>query len=62
MDSKMKYVGSWATELEIQASADLLCVDIYTYSQQKWIMFTANIDSISRKAVSKKKPLIHALV
>jgi hypothetical protein len=47
----MKYVGSWATELEIQASADLLCVDIYTYSQLKWITFTANIEPISRKAI-----------
>jgi hypothetical protein len=50
----MKYVGSWATELEIQASADLLCVDIYTYSQQKWITFTANIEPISRKAIYLK--------
>uniref|UniRef100_A0A8C4ZZC5 ATP-dependent DNA helicase n=1 Tax=Gadus morhua TaxID=8049 RepID=A0A8C4ZZC5_GADMO len=53
-DSKMKYVGSWATELEIQVSADLLCVHIYTYSQQKWITFTANIEPIVRKAIYLK--------
>ncbi|XP_056442594.1 uncharacterized protein LOC130379648 isoform X3 [Gadus chalcogrammus] len=53
-DSKMKYVGSWATVLEIQASADLLCVDIYTYSQQKWNTFTSNIEPILRKAIYLK--------
>ncbi|XP_030217338.1 uncharacterized protein LOC115547316 isoform X3 [Gadus morhua] len=53
-DSKMKYVGSWATVLEIQASADLLCVDICTYSQQKWITFTSNIEPILRKAIYLK--------
>ena len=34
--SKIKYVGSWATELEIQAAADFLGVNIFTYNDKRW--------------------------
>ncbi|KAI4883077.1 hypothetical protein NFI96_008887 [Prochilodus magdalenae] len=35
--SRMKYVGTWATEVEIQAAADFLGVDIFTYTQNSKI-------------------------
>lgn len=40
-DSRMKYV-TWATELEIQAAADLFKVNIYTYSRQKWLKYSSS--------------------
>ncbi|KAL7863388.1 hypothetical protein SRHO_G00123720 [Serrasalmus rhombeus] len=38
--SRMKYVGTWATEVEMQASADLLGVDIFTYTENKWLKYS----------------------
>ncbi|XP_055956955.1 uncharacterized protein LOC126820662 [Patella vulgata] len=38
--SRMRYLGSWATELEIYVCADLLQVDIYTYSSNRWLKFS----------------------
>ncbi|XP_026112716.1 uncharacterized protein LOC113091414 [Carassius auratus] len=38
--SKMRFVGSWATELEIQAMANYLGVDIYTYHNEKWLQYS----------------------
>lgn len=32
--------GNWATELEILALAHMLCVDIYTYSNDRWIKYS----------------------
>lgn len=37
--SGMQYVKTWATEVEIQAMANLLHVDIYTYCEQKWLVY-----------------------
>ncbi|KAK6168643.1 hypothetical protein SNE40_019835 [Patella caerulea] len=36
----MRNLGSWATELEIYVCADLLQVDIYTYSNKRWLKFS----------------------
>ncbi|XP_033847315.1 uncharacterized protein LOC117393232 [Periophthalmus magnuspinnatus] len=36
---KMSYVNTWATQAEIQATADCIGVDIYTFYQGKWLRF-----------------------
>ncbi|XP_026111872.1 uncharacterized protein LOC113089629 [Carassius auratus] len=38
--SKMKYVGTWATEVEIQSTANYLGVDIFTFHLGKWLKFS----------------------
>ncbi|XP_077378697.1 uncharacterized protein LOC144019426 isoform X12 [Festucalex cinctus] len=40
--SKMRNVGSWATEVEIQAAADCLGVNIFTYLHDKWLQYSSN--------------------
>lgn len=37
--SSMMHDGNWATELEILALAHMLSVDIFTYSESRWIKF-----------------------
>ncbi|XP_014880723.1 uncharacterized protein LOC106942060, partial [Poecilia latipinna] len=37
--SRMQYVGSWATEVEIQAAADFFGVNIFTYCNDKWLKY-----------------------
>ncbi|XP_076872151.1 uncharacterized protein LOC143522232 [Brachyhypopomus gauderio] len=39
--TRMKYVGTWATEVEIQAAADLLGVHIFTHTQNGWLKYSA---------------------
>uniref|UniRef100_A0A9J7WX60 ATP-dependent DNA helicase n=1 Tax=Cyprinus carpio carpio TaxID=630221 RepID=A0A9J7WX60_CYPCA len=46
--SRMKYVGTWATEMEIQAASDLIGVDIFTYSREKWLKYKSS--NISRQS------------
>ncbi|XP_029976984.1 uncharacterized protein LOC115409845 isoform X4 [Salarias fasciatus] len=50
-DSRMKYVGTWATEVEIQAAANLFNVDIYTYSEQKWLKYGSSGAAARNKAI-----------
>ena len=38
--SRMKNIGSWAAELEILATADLFNIDIYTYNEDRWNLYT----------------------
>lgn len=38
--SRMMQEGEWATELEILALAHMLCVDIFTFSDGRWIRFS----------------------
>ncbi|KAK6168715.1 hypothetical protein SNE40_019901 [Patella caerulea] len=38
--SRMNYVKSWASEIEIFAAADLLETDVYTYSNNNWLKFS----------------------
>lgn len=40
MSSKMIEDGTWATKLEIFATSDLLRVDIFTYSNLRWLQFS----------------------
>ncbi|XP_062621669.1 uncharacterized protein LOC134283235, partial [Saccostrea cucullata] len=37
--TQMSQEGSWATEVEIYATAHLLNVDIYTFSRESWLRF-----------------------
>ncbi|XP_076872152.1 uncharacterized protein LOC143522233 [Brachyhypopomus gauderio] len=39
--TRMKYVGTWATEVEIQAAADLIGVNIHTHCQTRWLKYSA---------------------
>jgi len=39
-NSKMKFVGSWATEVEIQSTSNYLGVDIYTYHNERWLKYS----------------------
>ncbi|XP_018943400.2 uncharacterized protein LOC109071404, partial [Cyprinus carpio] len=52
--SRMKYVGTWATEMEIQAASDLIGVDIFTYSQDKWIKYKSSNVSSNRQSCQDK--------
>ncbi|XP_062606132.1 uncharacterized protein LOC134267940 [Saccostrea cucullata] len=40
LSSEMSEDGIWATELEILAMSHMLNIDIYTYSDMKWIQFS----------------------
>lgn len=40
--TEMSKLGTWATEVEIFASAHLLNIDIYTYSRGCWLKFAAD--------------------
>ncbi|XP_062612107.1 uncharacterized protein LOC134273904 [Saccostrea cucullata] len=42
LSSKMTQEGIWATELEILATAHMLNVDIYTYSDMRWLQFSGH--------------------
>ncbi|XP_058485984.1 uncharacterized protein LOC131459865 [Solea solea] len=41
-DSRMQYAGSWATEVEIQATADYLGVNIFTCHNGRWLEYTCS--------------------
>ncbi|XP_057716041.1 uncharacterized protein LOC130931338 [Corythoichthys intestinalis] len=49
--SKMHYVGSWATEVEIQAAADFLRMSIFTYYQDRWIEYTCSGKQLCNEAL-----------
>ncbi len=52
--SRMKFVGTWATEMEIQAASDLIGVDIFTYSQEKWVKYSSSNVSHNRHSCQQK--------
>lgn len=49
--SKIHSVGTWATEVEIHAAADFFEVDIYTYSQYKWLRFKSRSEKTENKGI-----------
>ncbi|KAG7999536.1 ATP-dependent DNA helicase PIF1 [Nibea albiflora] len=49
--SRMRYVGSWATEFEIQATADLLGVSIYTYYNDRWLKYSCKNKAMSKQGI-----------
>nr|XP_021334689.1 uncharacterized protein LOC110440049 [Danio rerio]XP_021334690.1 uncharacterized protein LOC110440049 [Danio rerio] len=48
--SKMRFLGTWATELEIQAACDLIGADIFTYTREKWLKFSSSAVLSNRRA------------
>ncbi|XP_062283095.1 uncharacterized protein LOC133987667 [Scomber scombrus] len=50
-ESKMRYVGSWATEVEIQAAADCLGVDILTFCDGRWLEYSCKFHGLSRQGI-----------
>ena len=49
--SKMKFLGSWATELEIQATADYFGVNIFTYGESGWLEYRCRRKLFSNQAI-----------
>ncbi|XP_074521381.1 uncharacterized protein LOC141787082 [Halichoeres trimaculatus] len=49
--SRIKYLGSWATELEIQAAADCLGVNIFTYCQDRWLQYSSRNTQLSNNSI-----------
>lgn len=47
----MQYVGSWATELEIQAVADFIGVSIFTFYDGRWLEYSCRKDRVSNQAI-----------
>jgi hypothetical protein len=50
-ESNMNCLGSWATEVEIQAAADMLGVSIYTYYTNRWIEYRSNGLEVSKQGI-----------
>ncbi|XP_053179094.1 uncharacterized protein LOC128362380 [Scomber japonicus] len=50
-ESKMSYVGSWATEVEIQAAADCLGVHIFTFCDGRWLEYSCKLNGLSRQGI-----------
>ncbi|XP_073341488.1 uncharacterized protein [Pagrus major] len=49
--SRMRYLGSWATEVEIQAAADCLGVNIFTFCGDRWLEYSCKNKQLSNQAV-----------
>lgn len=49
--SRMCYVGTWATELEIQAAADCLGVSVFTYYNDRWLEYSCQGSRLSLEGV-----------
>ncbi|XP_070411903.1 uncharacterized protein [Nothobranchius furzeri] len=50
----IKKVGSWATEIEIQAAADFFHTHIYTYTQGKWLQYGSSSTLDNTKGIYLK--------
>ncbi len=48
--SKMRYVNSWATEVEIQATADL-GIDVFTFYDSHWLKYSCNGKLLSKHSI-----------
>ncbi|XP_029924912.1 uncharacterized protein LOC115371597 [Myripristis murdjan] len=49
--SRMRRVGSWATEVEIQATADWLGVSVFTFHDGRWIKYSCSSKHLSVECV-----------
>ncbi|XP_016400038.1 OTU domain-containing protein 4-like [Sinocyclocheilus rhinocerous] len=49
--SKMRYVNIWATEVEIQATADYLGVNVFTFFDGRWLKYTCNSKLLSNQSI-----------
>nr|XP_054593309.1 uncharacterized protein LOC107395497 [Nothobranchius furzeri] len=50
----IRKVGSWATEIEIQAAADFFHTHIYTYTQGKWLQYGSSSTLDNTKGIYLK--------
>ena len=50
-DSNMASLGIWASEVEIQATADFFGVDIYTYYRDVWLAYTCTGSKVSDQSI-----------
>ncbi|XP_053175962.1 uncharacterized protein LOC128359493 [Scomber japonicus] len=50
-ESKMRYVGTWATEVEIQAAADCLGVNIFTLCDGRWLEYSCKFNGLSTQGI-----------
>ncbi|XP_029923306.1 uncharacterized protein LOC115370422 isoform X2 [Myripristis murdjan] len=49
--SRMRCVGSWATEVEIQATADWLAVSVFTFHDGRWLRYSCSSQSLSTECI-----------
>ncbi|XP_073681625.1 uncharacterized protein [Garra rufa] len=49
--SKMRYVNTWATEVEIQATADYLGISVFTFFDGRWLKYTCNSNILSNQSI-----------
>ena len=49
--SAMSSLGTWATEVEIQAAADCLGVSIYTYLNNRWLKYSCRSVPLSNQGI-----------
>lgn len=55
ISSKMIKSSSWATELEIFATSDLLKVNIFTYSNLRWLQFS--LEELNPELMNEKEAI-----
>nr|XP_061819389.1 uncharacterized protein LOC133608199 [Nerophis lumbriciformis] len=49
--SRMKCVNTWATEVEIQATADYLGIDIFTFHDGRWLKYRCSSKCLSADCI-----------
>ncbi|KAF0046106.1 hypothetical protein F2P81_002635 [Scophthalmus maximus] len=49
--SKMRNMHSWATEVEIQATADCLGVNVFTFYDGRWLKYSCNSKLLSQHGI-----------
>nr|XP_061819798.1 uncharacterized protein LOC133608527 isoform X1 [Nerophis lumbriciformis] len=49
--SRMKCVKTWATEVEIQATADYLGIDIFTFHDGRWLQYSCSSKCLSANCI-----------
>lgn len=47
----MRYVNTWATEVEIQATADFLGVNVFTFYDGRWLKYSCNNKLLSKHSI-----------
>ncbi len=50
-NSKIRYVNSWMTEVEIQATADYLGIDVFTFYNGHWLKYSCNGKLLSKHSI-----------
>ncbi|XP_030578831.1 uncharacterized protein LOC115775437, partial [Archocentrus centrarchus] len=50
-ETKMRNVNSWATELEIQVTADYFGIDVFTFLSDRWVKYSCSTKLLSTQAI-----------